>query len=406
MTSPDERRFQHPTEEFLFEVSRKTFLSLWSYANPRQANQKELSDALVVCEPDVVLLSAKARTARDDGHAHEAADRWRAKALAKSTKQLYGASRALERLDSVVRSDGNLGIPLPPAARRRVHRVAVLIGEPRATAALSRDFGKGYVHVLEDDSFFLLLNALDTVTDFVEYLQAREDLFRGSPDLVIGGREEDLLAIYLRAGRKFPLDRLGRGVVPGLWQQFKDNAWYQAKLAEDEVSYAWDSLIEYFSEHTLRGTFEFGNGLDENEEVFRVLARETRFARRMLAESFLTFYERARAGRVQSRMCQSPQNVGYVFLNSPLDRDRETRKRILHLRCFVARGELRDCNTIIGLGINVEPAQQGYAEDVVYLRQLEWTVEHQKEAERIKEELGFFARPEVTHEVVAEYPGA
>ena len=37
-----------PSEEMVFSLCRKSFLSLWSYANPLRAPGKELCDVLVV----------------------------------------------------------------------------------------------------------------------------------------------------------------------------------------------------------------------------------------------------------------------------------------------------------------------------------------------------------------------
>ena len=48
------------TEQFVYRTCRKSFLSLWSYANPRGKPGKELCDILIVCEPDLVIFSVKA----------------------------------------------------------------------------------------------------------------------------------------------------------------------------------------------------------------------------------------------------------------------------------------------------------------------------------------------------------
>jgi hypothetical protein len=319
--------------------------------------------------------------------------------------QLYGATRALERLDTVIRSDGSLGIPLPPPEVRRVHRVSVSLGSRGLVEVKSADYGKGYVHVFDEVSFRILLRFLDTVTDFVEYLRAREDLYRLLPNRDLGGREEDLLAVYLHRGRKFPPE-LADGVIPhGLWDRFLTNQFLQAKLVEDEISYAWDRLIEYFAGHALEGTFELGNELNENEKVFRVLARESRLGRRILANAFLEFYELARSRKVSARILPSLQGITYVFLNNPPSLSRKLRNKTLYLRCFVARGLVRECATVIGIGVNVEPASMGHAEDVIYFHEPNWTPEHEVEAEKIKQELEFFATPQLTRDRIHEYPG-
>jgi len=43
------------SEQFVYEVCQKSFLSLWSYANPQGSEPgKELCDVLIVCDPDVI----------------------------------------------------------------------------------------------------------------------------------------------------------------------------------------------------------------------------------------------------------------------------------------------------------------------------------------------------------------
>jgi hypothetical protein len=46
-------------EEFVYFLSRQSFLSLWSDANPQGENGSELCDVLVVCEPDIIIFSVK-----------------------------------------------------------------------------------------------------------------------------------------------------------------------------------------------------------------------------------------------------------------------------------------------------------------------------------------------------------
>lgn len=172
----------------------------------------------------------------------------------------------------------------------------------------------------------------------------------------------------------------------------------------DQISYAWDNLVEYFARHALSGTFEFGNTLSESEIALRAMARENRISRRMLAGALLEFHEAASQRKTRSRMCKSLSGIVYVFLNSRPDRPREGRTAELSLRCLVARSLYKDCSTVIGLGINVEPGPQGYAEDIAYLDLPDWTDELDSEAKRIQEELGYFARPEVSRRHHDEYP--
>ena len=50
----------NPAETFVLRLCRQSFLSLWSYANAQGKSGKELCDILVVCDPDIVIVSVKA----------------------------------------------------------------------------------------------------------------------------------------------------------------------------------------------------------------------------------------------------------------------------------------------------------------------------------------------------------
>ena len=128
-------------EEIVYRFFRRSFLSLWSYANPRGKNSgKELCDTLVVCDPNVVIVSVKACDLAKTGDAETNGARWRKRTIDESLKQIYGAERWVRTAPQVIRSDGSPGLPLP--SPRRIHRVAVAAGGRRQTPIESRDFGK------------------------------------------------------------------------------------------------------------------------------------------------------------------------------------------------------------------------------------------------------------------------
>ncbi len=48
------------SEQFVYNVCQKSFLSLWSNPNPQGKNpSQELCDVLIVCDPHVIVLSVK-----------------------------------------------------------------------------------------------------------------------------------------------------------------------------------------------------------------------------------------------------------------------------------------------------------------------------------------------------------
>jgi hypothetical protein len=398
--------FQHPSEEFVFRLCQDSFLSLWSYANPRQeGSTKELCDVLVVCDPHVLIFSVKYSEYKETEDPKVGANRWLRETVEHSVKGIYGAERNLARAAYVTRNDGQQGLPLPPLADRKIHRISVSLGGRRLVNFSSGDYGKGFVHCFDDQFVVVALGELNTVTDFIAYLEAKEDLARNQRVVMMGG-EEDLLAVYLHNGRMFPpaADRIV--VEDNLWASFLRNTAYQRRLEAERSSYTWDNLIEYVAEYALAGQMESGGTLSDHERVLRVMARESRLSRRMLADTFLEFRERAKRGEASARMTPALSGVTYVFYNPPPSYDRTIRNQVLQLRCFVARNEIRENKTVVGIGLNVEPAPEGYAVDLVFMHFPEWTPDHQREAEKTKQELGYFQTMQASSEQIDEYPEA
>ena len=104
--------FQDPTEELVYKLCQSSFLSLWSYANPRRTGSNhELCDILVACDRDIVIFSVKSCTLDTHKDSAAALQRWRKKAIETSIRQIYGAQRELVKSTHITRSDGSQGLP-------------------------------------------------------------------------------------------------------------------------------------------------------------------------------------------------------------------------------------------------------------------------------------------------------
>jgi len=392
------------SEQLVYDICKKSFLSLWSYANPLGKNLKELCDTLIVCDPDIIIISVKDIQITDSGDISTDSKLWRKRAIDASVKQIYGAERWIEGASHVIRSDGSVGIRLPEKRNRRIHRVAIALGDQGKAPISFGDFGKGFIHVFDKVSLNIIMGELDTIRDFVEYLSAKEILYLSGKKTLFHGGEEDLLAIYLHEGRQFP-DKFDVFVVDDtLWGGFKESEVYKAKKEADEISYAWDRLTEILCKDILHGNLEFGSELNDSEIAVRTMAREDRFGRRLLGKSFIEFYELARQTKVRSRMVLGTSNITYVFLCMPHGEDRSYRKAELGGRCLVARGLNKDRDTVIGLATEKYEKGKGFSFDLLYLNIPKWTDELQEQIEYAQKEFGYFANPQSIQIHEDEYP--
>lgn len=329
------------SEELVYKLCTKSFLSLWSYPNPKGKKGKELCDILVVCEPDIIIFSVKEIEFKDTGD-KVGFERWHKKAIEESCNQIYGAERWINSNPNVITQTGEEGLAFPDISKRKIHRVAVALGSKGKVPMSFGDFGNGFVHIFDEVSLEVVMNELDTITDFVTYLTDKENFYgQGRQTCFIG--EENLLAFYLSQGRKFPDEATFLALYVDLWSGFRNDAQVQVKKKLDEISYVWDRLIELinkdFREDGLTSAIPHSAiKLSTVELLVRTMARENRFSRRILGNSFIEFLELSKQKKVKSRFAVgSMSEVLYLFLASDLNNGREYNLAELYGRCGFAR---------------------------------------------------------------------
>jgi hypothetical protein len=323
--------------------------------------------------------------------------------MSTSGEQVHGAERLLRRLDQVTAADGAGWLHLPARERRRVHRIAVALGSRGEIPISAGDSGKGFVHVLDEAALLTLMRELDTISDFVEYLRDTE-AFLGKTQVVVPGLE-NLLALYLHRGRNYPDDSDLLLVTDDLWSEVSAKEEFQRKKEADKVSYLWDAMIEHVAEtHDSGLTESHGENDDPNpavERVTRIMARETRFNRRMLSTAFQEFHV---PGTSRSRIVRSPSGVVYVFLARAGGDERQLRKRELLGRMFIARGLHPDATTVVGIATEEYAPGAGFSLDVASYHKELWTDEDQALMEDLQRKTGAFVSPVWSEERVEEYP--
>jgi hypothetical protein len=393
-----------PSEEFVAKLCARTFLTPWTIENPlgKQAG-KELCDILIVCDPDVVIVSVKDIKYKPTDDVATGMQRWTARAVKASTRQIYGAERVLSRLERIKATDGSEWLHLPPMDRRRTHRIAVALGAKGEIPIANGNSGKGFVHVLDEAGVFTVLAELDTITDFVAFLTNTE-AFLERTQVVISG-VEDLLGLYLHGGRKYPDGADLLILTDDIWRGISTRDEFRRRKEADAESYLWDSLIELIAnEHDTALTESHGPEDDPNpsaERVIRTMAREDRFSRRLLAGAFKQFHQ---GRQIRARVVKSPSGIVYVFLACPRDTERRRRRAELLGRMFIARGMHTDTTTVVGLATEEYEHGGGSSLDSALYYKTEWTDADQAMMEKMQHDTGAFQNPRLTQARFDEYP--
>lgn len=289
------------------------------------------------------------------------------------------------------------------------------LGPPRPFVVGTLRQSRGFVNVLDDTTLEVLLRNLDTVTDLTAYLEKKEQLIQ-SGRLVMATGEEELLALYLQRMNEneehdFVLPEQSL-IDEGFWERFRSHPDRLSQVAADKVSYAWDGLIEKFSEHLLAGTLEPGSheSVHEVEAGLRLMARENRTRRRFLSKALIGILRAGDSKHRATRMlpAASAGEVSYLFMSVAQEGEaqseyRKYRRDLLWAACLVVR--LLNPKALDIVGIATEPLTvEGRSEDMMYLDGRKWSQELERAAREARRAHNLFPDPHgrVWHE--EEYP--
>lgn len=378
-------------EQLVHDLALKTFLTDWCYLNPILPSGKELCDLLVVFDDIAIIWQIKDLKLGINGKYKESDTQ-------KNIRQLGGACRQLFKLNTPIElNNPRRGKePFDIKVIKEIHLISVLLGEGEDRFSFIEHIENYTVHVFNRVFTQIILNELDTISDFTNYLRAKEALIDKNQRLVIFGGEEELLAFYLGHNRSFEelYDATDVIIDQGSWEDFYNGQAYREKKKQDEISYGWDGIINRLHETS-----------PEYEIVARELARPNRFERRVLSKAYFKAYTMAADDKEYPlfRRTFSQNGVTYCLLFADNSRPRDYRKEMLKGMCFVARGIDQENKKVIGIATEKE-ASPTCSYDFVLLMIPEWTDECQKEMDRIQQKTGIFLNPKISRTHENEYP--
>lgn len=451
------------SERYLASLADKSFLNLWSYPSPYRDQKtggngrgdgKELCDLLVVCGEHIIIFSEK-NIDWPSGELTVAWGRWVKRAVSAAAKQAKGAERWIAEHPSRIFLDRNCEHPfpidLPEPGARKFHHVIVARGasdqckkyfkghsgslmiQPSLKGDMNwpKDLSEAapfaigdmspsgsFVHVLDDVSLDIVLQELDTVRDFTDYLEKKEEFVR-SGKLHLAHGEENLLAYYAirineDGDHDFVVDDASSPITiaPDHYRNWISNPQYFAKKEADKISYVWDKFITLFTEHMLNGTsitiddhtFE----LSKNELAVRHMALEMRFRRRSHGEAIMGALKRGITEDAFFRMMLAPpdakdnETAFFIMTFKYLDwmenkggYEQYRRKRTERATIY-AQGVLEKHPHLKRIvGISREPPEQGRgaSEDIIYAEQSDWTADERKSIRDSCNKLGILQQP-------------
>ena len=378
-------------EGIVHDLAEKTFLTDWCFPNPRLPNDKELCDLLVVFDDTAIIWQIKDLKLDSNG-------KYNKSEVEKNLRQLSGARRQLFDLETQIELENprRRKENFDSSTIKKVYLISVLLGQGEDNFAFVDEIKKHTVHVFTRDFTQIILNELDTITDFSDYLRAKESFLDNTKALTILGGEEELLAFYLTDNRSF--QRFGEEdsilIEDGLWVKLQNKPEYKAKNDADKFSYYWDSIIN--RAHTCG---------EEYERVARELARHNRFQRRYLSKILFDSHVMAHKDNTHElfRRILLVDGVSYCFLFQDDPEPRKKRRAMLAAICQIARGQYQQNKKVLGIATEkrIRPTP---SYDFYFMYIPEWTEQNQKEMEKLQKDTKIFEDPSVSHFHVHEYP--
>ena len=403
-------------------------MSLWSYSGiyrdqkqGEKGDGKELCDLLVVFENHIIIFSDKYIEFPDSGDIQLDWNRWYRRAVRDSAKQIFGAERWIKSFPNRLFIDRECTQPFPiefPSLADAIfHRIVIahgvaekckkffnggsgsllidntIIGDGHTSDVFipfsvgQVDEEKRYVHVFNEITLDVVLQQLDTITDFTDYLNKKERFLSSNLGVHVPG-EEELLAFYLQkldenGNHDFILPKEDKDInffmlEEGFWDDFVKSSQRASQLEANRISYSWDALIETFNMHILDDTqyLAYPKGVSNQEKTVKFLARENRTRRRMLTKSLYELMAKTAPSERGVRVGVPTRNGEpyYVFLLLPKPDDvsedkyreyREKRGGILEAYCLVVKYKFPDAEDVVGIATESGRRENG-SEDLLY----------------------------------------
>ena len=177
-------------EDFINQIAYKSFFKYWCYPNPKDelGDKKEICDLLIVFKDVIIIICVKNYEFKG------VYDRYFRKTIEKDIKQIAGAERKLtdRRTTVYIKHPGRSVEIFNKNAVNKIFRVVVHLGEHvRFYPLFERTNKDKFINILDKETFEMLLSELDTLPDFVEYLEKKEIAFKDRYAIILPKEEND-----------------------------------------------------------------------------------------------------------------------------------------------------------------------------------------------------------------------
>lgn len=366
-------------ETFVNEIAYQSFLKYWCYPNPKyeNGNKKEICDLLIVFKDVCIIFSVKNYDFKGNH------TRYFNNTIAKAERQLKGAYKTLFEKENVeIKHPDRKNEIFPKKDLKKVFKIIINLGEGLDFYNLKKTTKEdGFITIFDKETFVTIISELDTIPDFIDYLEKRESLFKSKNVVVLNpdfksdlnkadyeyltndpqnsiniiGTEKDLLSYFFKNKRSFPREMSDKNHdfmlldIAGAWQEFKMSPRTIKKDFADKASYFVDGFIR---NEVLKYDYF------HKEDIAKELLSLDRLQRRAVGTSFFEFFNKVKSyeeGMLHRRFMEHGE-LGIVLFNFYDSWEKETIYKLFEIifETFAYHYQYRH-KTIILIGINKKP---------------------------------------------------
>jgi hypothetical protein len=171
-------------ENLVYNLAQKSFLTDWCFINPKWEDGKELCDLLVVFDDKVIIWQIKDLKRGEDGKYNQSEVQKNLRQLLGAKRKLFDLSKPIE-LENVRRGKeifNNKSV-------KEVYLISALVGEGEDYYEFVEKIKDKIIHVLDKKGIEILLNELDTISDFIGYLKEKERFFSFEIKMDLSGKK-------------------------------------------------------------------------------------------------------------------------------------------------------------------------------------------------------------------------
>lgn len=420
-------------EEFVNGIAFNSFIEHWCYPSPKDecGDKKEICDLLILFANNLIIISVKNYEFKDFY------SRYFRRTIEKAVKQIYGAERKLLNSDReiFIKHPKREIEKFPKEKIKNTYRLIINLGEGVRFYPFNQETkDEKFITLLDKEAFQTIVQELDTIPDFLEYLRKREELFtdktvtilpgdeddfpadtanqffeyaqqqfnpNGKQSILISGTEHDILAHYLKNERTFPeyiQSKKYNGMfvqLDGNWSDFNARQQVKTKRELDKNSYFLDELVKR----------EILTNIKENSiELATAIMSFDRFNRRIISNNFLEFFDTYNnaKGNFLARRYADFDGIGIVFAFYPKEMPQEMVNTLLEiaLDSFCVYSNYKSKSMILIATTNeFKQFKMGLVKDIV-----PFSKEKELQIKKDVELLGWFTNHQEIKVTEKEYP--